>query len=313
MTNANMIIATLTHKNGKSVAITGDMTKNDMLAAIKATGNPLGGTSLNELITGKKTDIAGWTCAKTETTPEDTPATEPAASEQPEVEAAAPNENAAPANPEVVQLTPEQAALAKDVEAAMPTRDAEKKTLRGTDWTKVLPTSPQAVKRDSMMHRLFVYLCTPGGVTKDQILKEFNWSAGGLSGILHWEPKAKGYFLKSEKKDGKLYYSLCFHAAYKGGAEPTLVQPEEILIRDGAAANSGLAAKIKELKKAAGIPVQEAAPKAPKEPTEPKVEAAAGANASKVRVSKEQRAQVPPSAGNITKRTSAKKQAQQNG
>lgn len=323
MTNANaqVVIATLTHTSGKTVTITGDMSKPAMLVAIKETGNPLGGTSLHELITGKKSEIAGWTVSKPEpqaAAAESTGATD----EAPQANPAFPFPKGAdmqastePAAPAVVQLTPEQAELAKQVEADMPTRDAEKKTLRGTDWSKVLPQEPQPVKDQSMLHRLFVFLCTPGGVTKAQILSEFTWSAGGLSGILHWEPKAKGYFLKSEKKDGVIHYSLCFHASFKGGAEPTPVQPEEILVRTGNATNSGLAAKIKDLKKAAGIPVQEAAPRAPKEPkpAAPKVEAAAAADASKApKVSKEQRSQVPASAGNITKRVSAKKAAQQN-
>lgn len=318
MTNAQTtIIATLVRADGKTVQLTGDMTKAAMLAAIKATGHPIGGTSLNELITGKKTDVSGWSVqtAGGDKLPkaDEAPASfkfPKAADMQPAATDPAPVQ----ITPALVQLTPEQAALAKDVEAAMPTRDAEKKTLRGTDWSKVLPTTPQAIKRDSMLHRLFVFLCTPNGVTKEQIMKEFNWSAGGLSGILHWEPKAKGYFLKSEKRDGKLYYSLCYHASYKGGAEPTPVQPEEILIRDGAPVNSGLTAKIKDLKKQAGIPVKEAAPKAPKEPKAESTKTEPAANASKApSVSKAQRAQVPASAGNITRRVSNKKAAQQQG
>jgi hypothetical protein len=313
--NAQVVIATLVHTNGKTVTLTGDMTKAKMLAAVKDTGNPIGGTSLGELIAGKKENVSGWSVQKPASNDSGKP--EEKAGEQttnqeafrfPKGADMQAKQSTAPAAPNVVTLTPEQAALAGKVEAEMPTRDAVKPTLRGTDWSKVLPTEPQPVKKESMLHRLFVFLCTPGGVTKDQILKEFTWSAGGLSGILHWEPKAKGYFLKSEKRDGKLYYSLCYHTAFKGGAEPTPVQPEEILIRDGAAVDNGVRAKIREIMKQKGIPVKEAAPKAPKEPKAPKVEAAAAADASKA--PKTPKSQMPASAGNITKRTSNKKAQQ---
>jgi hypothetical protein len=196
-------------------------------------------------------------------------------------------------------LTPEQLKLAAEVENAMPTADSKmakvagtnftgkidpatgKQTFRGTDWTKVLPQTPQPIKQDSMLHRLFVRLCDPAGLTKKQMMDEFTWSAGGLSGILHWEPKAKGYFLASEKKEGVLHYYLAEIGTGRRYA------PEEILIKAAPA------------------------PKAPKEPKAPKVQAAAAADASKApKVTKEQRAQVPNlGAANVTKRVANKKPA----
>lgn len=301
MTNANaqVVIATLTHKSGATVTLTGDMTKAAMLAAIKETGNPLGGTSLHELMNEKKSEAGGWTIAKPAATAEQPKAEEMQATAAPDAQP----ENKAP-----VQLTPEQQALADKVEAEMPTRDNQKPSLRGTDWKGVLPESPIPVKRNSKVHQLLVALCRPEGVTKKQLMDEFGWSAGGLSGVLHWEPKAKGYMLRSEKKDGEQRYHLCYHLSYKGGAEPTRVQPEEILIHEGgsAAPKTDLAAKIKELKKARGIPVPEAAPKAPKEP---KVKAAAAENADKApKVSKEQRAAAAPLAGAAANVTSRRRQ-----
>lgn len=324
MTNANlnaaqMIIATLVHTAGTTVEITGAMTQKDISAAAKAAGNPISPTSLRELMKGDKENIGGWSLKK----PEGATETQSNAGATDGGDTtSAPEASNAPQQPAIVELTAEQKALADKVEAELPTKDAEKKTLRGTDWSKVLPTEPQPVKRDSMMHRLFVFLCTPGGVTKDAILKEFTWSPGGLSGILHWEPKAKGYFLKSEKKDGVVHYSLCFHTAFKGGAEPTPVQPEEVLIRETNVANTGLAEKIKGLKQAAGIPVKETAPRAvtvkkdaapsdSNEPAAPSVTPAAAANANKApKTPKNAGAQIPASAGNITKRVSAKKAQQ---
>lgn len=300
------------------------MTKAAVLAAIKAAGYKLGDKSLASLMNGEKTQAGDFMVVAATVAPLNPEAGKAAGDElvpHDQVKAEdTPRDTANPiqfpksadATPAPVVLTAEQQALAAQVEAEMPTRDSEKATLRGTNWKGVLPESPIAVKRDSKVHQLLNALCRPAGVTKKQLMDEFGWTSGGLSGILHWEPKAKGYLLVSEKKDGELRYHLCFHLSYKGGSEPTRVQAEEVLIHEGGAAapKSDLAAKIKDLKKARGIPVPEAAPKAPKATTEgaePKVTAAAAADASKApKVTKEQRAQVPAAAANVTSRRRAK-------
>ncbi len=126
--------------------------------------------------------------------------------------------------------------LAEQREAAL---KADKFSFRGTDWSKVLPQSPVAVKEGTKIHGLLVYLTTPGGVTKDEIMTKFGWSAGGLAGILHWEPKAKGYALISEKGgDDKLRYSLAFIGS--GGRR---VKPEEVLVKAAAAPKAPKAPK----------------------------------------------------------------------
>lgn len=304
--NANLIIATLVNAEGKKVELTGSMKNKDMLAALEAAGSKIGATTLRELISGKKESAGGWSLMKPEAgnAADDGAVKELVAADQGAQTDQTPSQplniaqmqqeakNAAPK-----QLTPEQLALAANVENAMPSADSKlakvagtdftgkidpatgKQTFRGTDWTKVLPQSPVPIKQDSMLHRLFVRLCDPAGVTKKQMLDEFSWSAGGLSGILHWEPKAKGYFLASEKKEGALYYYL---AEIGTGRR---YSPEEILIKAAPA------------------------PKAPKEPKAPKVQAAAAADATKApKVSKEQRAQVPNlGAANVTKRVANKK------
>lgn len=143
-------------------------------------------------------------------------------------------------------LTDAQKALVAEVEATTGESAVPKKiSMKGTDWKQVLPLEPQPVKKDSIKHRLFVMLCTPGGVTKEQMMAEFGWSSGGFGGVIHWDPKAFGYLLLTEKREGKLFYSLGYH-----GQPGRLVQPEEVPLKEAKAA---------------------AAPKAPKEPKAPKV------------------------------------------
>jgi hypothetical protein len=300
---ANLIIATLVRQDGTKVEITGAMKNADMIAALKTAGHPIGATSLRELIAGKKTEVNGWTLVKAEADKKDEKAAPaafnfPKGSDQPtkdEEKPAAPlnlaqmQQDALNAAPK--QLTPEQLALAAKVENELPGSQLKpgqsidpatgKITHRGANWSEILPQAPIPVKDGSMIHRLLVRLCDPKGATKQELLSEFGWSAGGLSGILHWEPKAKGYFLHSEKKDGELrYYLQEIGTGRRYGAE-------EILVKAAAA------------------------PKAPKEPKAPKVQAAAAADASKpVKVTKEQKAQVPNlGAANVTKRVAVKKPA----
>lgn len=106
-------------------------------------------------------------------------------------------------------LTPEQKKLASDVEKAIPTKEKGAPAQRGTDWSTILPQSPVAVKAGSKGHQLFLALCEPEGATKKELMEKFNWTAGTLGGLIHWEPKAKGYFLnKIKRANGEMAYCL---------------------------------------------------------------------------------------------------------
>lgn len=280
----------LKHTSGKTVEFTTDMKMADIQAAFKATGFGIGPTSIREFKNAEKPvtkPIGGWFYAQAPKA-EDTPADAPKADD------VKVNDEPTPADAVAKkELTPEQAKLAADAEAEHGSdtklRPGEridpttgKPTFRGADWKSILPQEPKPVKEGSMLHKLFVRLATKPA-TKQELMEEFGWSSGGLSGILHWEPKAKGYFLHSEKVDGVLKYSL----RMIGGHPVTTV-----------------------LTKAAPEPKAAKAPKAPKEPKAPKVEAAAAANASKAPKTPKSVSAVPPSAGNITKRVSKKKAAE---
>lgn len=82
------------------------------------------------------------------------------------------------------------------------------------DWSAELPAPGvyMPLRKGTVMDSYFQMLCDPKGTTKQQFMDKFGWSAGGLSGILGWEPKKKGYLLVSEKVDGVLHYHLQFHA-----------------------------------------------------------------------------------------------------
>lgn len=89
------------------------------------------------------------------------------------------------------------------------------------------------LRKDSVMDQYFTMLCRPEGATKKEMMETFGWSAGGLSGIIGWEPKKKGYHLASTKVEGVLTYHLEFHANDKDkagqrvtAADLTYVQPK---------------------------------------------------------------------------------------
>lgn len=89
------------------------------------------------------------------------------------------------------------------------------------------------LRKDSVMDQYFTMLCRPEGATKKEMMDKFGWSAGGLSGIIGWEPKKKGYHLASTKVEGVLTYHLEFHANDKDkagqrvtAADLTYVQPK---------------------------------------------------------------------------------------
>lgn len=285
-------------------------TQATILAEIKAAGHTLGAKSLAVLMKGEKETAGDFTMTKGKPTP--------ATTEAPSGKEAADAAKAAKANPDAAflakgeamslkkagkTLTPEQAKLAAEVEKEIPTRESDKNTLRGkVDWSKILPQTPVPVLKDSMIHRLLVRLCDPKGASKEQLMKEFGWSAGGFGGVIHWEPKAKGYLLQTEKRDGVLYY----HLAQIGTG--LRVKAADVLIRDKGtpAPDNDLAAKIRAAKEAAGIAVP--APKAPKAPKAESAPAPAASDTNRVRVPKEALAAVPPMAGaSVTKRTSTKK------
>lgn len=175
-------------------------------------------------------------------------------------------------------LTPEQKALAEAEEAKNPTNGG-KISYRGTDWSKVLPKEPQPVKKDSKVHKFLELLTRPEGVTKEECCKEMGWTAGGFAGMIHWEPKAKGYVLDTEKKDGKIHYRLKKHIEAGGG----YVKPGEVVVAE---------------------PKPAPAPKAPKAPKAAATDGttSAPAPAGKVRVPKDgmNQAAQPGAMGGVT-------------
>lgn len=269
-----------------------------ILAEIKDAGYTLGSKSLSAMLSGEKDQAGDFKMTKEnaetaaadqakaakakksaeKSTPTQPEATDPKAEPWPFKGQSLADRVAGLKNTETKNLTPEQAALAKQVEGQIPTK--EKVSYRGTDWSKVLPQSPVAVRKDSVIHRLFTRLCDQNGASKEELMKEFGWSAGGFGGIIHWEPKAKGYFLGTEKKDGVVRYHLQFI-----GSSGKKVKPEEILVAE----------------KKVAPPKEPKAAKQPAAPKEPKP--------AKVKVSKEQMATVPPMGGaSVTTRTSKKAQ-----
>lgn len=289
-------------EDGKSIAFATEMegkTQAALLTEIKAAGLTIGAGSLRSLVNGEKEEAAGFKVEMMsrqkankhikvqQSDDTDSNKTEDSA-----------DTKAVAATGGTKTLTPEQAALAAQADAqhgatAQPVKVSRAKTDWEAPGASQLPQVPKGVKAGSRMEAFFKYLCTDGGVTREEILNEFKWSPGGLAGIIHWEPKAHGYFLASAKVDGKTRYWL----EYKPNAETKMpagrkVKPEEILITVKA----------------------EPAPKAPKEPKAPKAAATNGDGtpaAKKVRVPKD--AGIPAgamaSAAKVTTRVAGKKAA----
>jgi hypothetical protein len=340
-------IATIKHTTEAFRVVIGDKTQKAILEEIKAAGYTLSRGSLAAMINGEKETAGDFKMEKVKQEVLDAevaPAPEaPKADAAPTPKGAADKakaakekltkeqkdagalwglegQGAAPkaGKPEAKTLTPEQAKLAADAEAAMPTKQTgvtgEKKTARGTDWTKILPQEPVPIKKDSRLHKMFIRLCDPKGVSKDELMNEFNLSAGGLGGIIHWEPKAKGYFLASEKVEGKLRYHLQYinGAGRRVLADDIKVQEGRVMMDTSVRALIDAAkGVVKEVKAAKA----EAAPKAPAANVATKKAAKAAEpaapKADKVKVTKEQRGQVPDlGTANVTKRVAAKKAAQ---
>ena len=258
-----------------SVDIDDGKSSKEILAAIKEAGYVLGIKSLAALMSGEKTKVGVFEMIDINAVlgikPEST-----FNIGQPEVTAApVVTADVKPKAKGKKQLTPEQAELAKNVEKAIPTK--EPKPVRVLkDFSHLLATEPQPLLRNSVMAQLFEDLCKPQGATKDELMARFGWSAGGFGGIIHWEPKKRGYVLFSQKVDGKLHYHLHFKDANRK------VLPTELIYRD---------------KKPAPAPKE---PKVAKPKAEPKVKAvkeAAEPKEPKVKVTKEQLSNVPDLGG----------------
>lgn len=294
-----------------------------ILEEIKDAGHKLGKESLKALLDGSKAKAGDFEAV----VEAEAPAPAPTETKKPNKKAAAadaakaaaaddkkPEEEKKP-EPEITEdksgpkvLTPEQAKLAAEVEKEIPTREPAKNVEKAPrvlkDFSHLLPKPGEygELLRGTTMSKLFEGLCRDEGMTKAEMMTEFGWSAGGLAGIIHWEPKKKGYTLGSVKKEGVIHYHLMWHAAdparpnghlqkvkldelkyrEKKVAPPPKTQEEKDKEKAAKQAQKDAEKAAKAADKAAGAPAP--APKAPDAP-------AAGG-------------------GNVTKRVSAKKQAE---
>jgi hypothetical protein len=249
-----------------------DKTKAAILEEIKAAGFNLGVKSLTALLNGEKQKAGDFEIITVKFSPEEKAAKKAAdlaVKEAAKIVATAAKEEAAKiaAKAKADKLVVESAAKKAPI-----------------DWGDLIAKTPQPVLAGSVIGRLFEMLSRPEGATKVEMMAEFNWSEGGFGGIIHWEPKARGYALRSAKIDGVLHY----HLAFTNGVDVT---PSEILYRE---------------KKVAAVAVPKA-PKAPKVAATEAGETGTAANVTKrVRVPKDAMESVP-AMGNVTMRRAATK------
>lgn len=321
---ANAPVKKLAHTSEVFMVEIEGKTNAQIIEEIKAAGYVLGSKSLAALLSGEKTTAGDFEMIEVKFDPKAAKAAKAAAADAAKAAKAAAAENkpaevAAPAAPAAPapkksagkkELTPEQAKLAGEVEKEIPTREAaapvEKAPRVLNDVSHLLPApgTYSPLLKGSVMARMFEMLVRPEGATKAELMAEFGWSAGGLAGIIHWEPKKKGYHLGSEKKDGVIHYDLRFNAAdpARPNGHIQRVTAEELTYREKKPAPV--------VKSAEDKAAEKAAKDAAKATTKAAADAAKPAKEVKVKVTKEQKAQVPPmGAANITKRVSAKKAA----
>lgn len=318
---ANAPVKKLAHTKEVFMVEIDGKTNAQIIEEIKAAGFVLGSKSLAALLSGEKTTAGDFEMIEVKFDPKVAKAAKTAAADaakaakaaaetKPEIAPAAPAPAAAPKKSAgKKELTPEQAKLAGDVEKEIPTRETtppvEKPARVLNDVSHLLPApgTYSPLLKDSVMARMFEMLVRPEGATKTELMTEFGWSAGGLAGIIHWEPKKKGYHLGSEKKDGVIHYDLRFNANDPARPNGNIqrVTAEDLTYREKKPAPVVKSAEEKAAEKATKDAAKVAA-KAAADAAKPVKEAAP----AKVKVPKD--APVA-SAGNITKRVSAKKAA----
>lgn len=240
----------------------------DLMADIKAAGFVLGEKSLRSMIKGEKTKAGDFEVIEVKFKPVSAADKKAAAEAAKVAKKAAADAKAAEATKaaEVVVTKPVEVAPPAPVAPVIEDKPADEPTKVDppapapaapvvkakrvpVDFSHLIAKEPQPVLRDSVIARLFERLCQPEGASKKELMEEFSWSEGGFGGIIHWEPKARGYQLGAEKVDGVLRYRLQF--VNSGGRN---VLPSELLYRD---------------KKVAAVAAPKA-PKAVKEVAEPK-------------------------------------------
>ena len=92
--------------------------------------------------------------------------------------------------------------------------------------TKDVTHTPESILPGTKNAIMFEMLVRPQGATKEEIMKEFDWSPSCLASILYTVPKSKGYAVFAEKTEDDLHYHLYFI----GGAGKVL--PEQLVYRD---------------------------------------------------------------------------------
>ena len=96
------------------------------------------------------------------------------------------------------------------------------------DKVVAVPSSPapESVLEGTKNAKLFEMLARPEGASREEIMKEFDWSPSCLASIIYTVPKSKGYAIFAEKADNN---KLCYHLYFVGGAGKVL--PEQVVYR----------------------------------------------------------------------------------
>lgn len=150
---------------------------NEILAEIKAEGYTMGATSLRKLL---KSGNGATACKFTMSITEDQPTTD---------DASVVVEDATAAIADLAQ-TPAPAANPV-VEEVKPVIEAQP-----SDAPKIKP-----MRRGTKNETVFKMLCA--GATIKEIMAATNWTEGGVSSVVYWDPNDKGYGLEKEKVDGR--------------------------------------------------------------------------------------------------------------
>ena len=249
-------VKTLFHTKENFKLVIEGMTKGDVMAAIKAANLSIGDKSLADLLNDRKAQAADFEVIYVKFDPiAKKAAAVQAAADKATLAAKVKADKAAAGAIVATKAAEDKAAAAKtkaDIKAVKMAEDAEAKALAvktkadakaaaiaampvkaprvPVDFDHLIAKAPTPQKRGGKIALLLERLCAPTGATKAELMAEFNWSDGGFGGLIHWEPKARGYTLVSEKVDGIIHYHLHYRADY--AANPSgKVKPEELMFK----------------------------------------------------------------------------------
>ena len=201
----NMALDMRVELNGKTV--------DEVCQEVSEQGGRLGKTSLRDLLSGRREMACGF--GVVEPSPDavgqvDAPAVDEAEEQTVVSEPEVAEEQPAEQEEEVAQEVVEQpeAAPATNSFAGLVGQILNAGVIIINNDQAVLEKRVKPVKKTTKIAKLMELMDRPEGVSAAELMKEFNWTEGGVASYVHYEPQERGYKVRSEKINGERRYFL---------------------------------------------------------------------------------------------------------